>query len=436
MMEAKQNDASPLTTPEPSGHEPETIGDQAPGIQAAAAFDSRENDEWTELFRRIAETAPARENSGDLPRAEVRALLAQGFGALIVPKSAGGRGLSYRELFGLVVRLAAADANVAHIFRNHYGFVNGLLSLADREKAGHWLARAAGGDLFANGVTDAVRPREADGRVADLSHFATTLRREGKAQILHGKKQYATGSVYADWLAIQATRDDESETLTVVVPISAPGVEVIDDWAGFGQRFTASGTANLHEVRIEHDAQVLQRSRTLPGAEYGSSLPQLFLTAVIAGIVQASFDDALALIKSRKQHLYFAPSPDPTADPLLLHALGQLSAHAYAARSIILNAAESFDRAAALPFAQRSEANHAAALNAAHAKVSIDALGTAAATLLFDLGGASATHRQRQLDRHWRNARTVSTHNPSLYKALAIGAYHARGEPLPKQGFF
>lgn len=394
------------------------------------------SDPWDELFSHIANTAVQREDKNILPHAEVRALLDRGFGALHIPKRLGGGGLSYRQLFSLIVRLGAADANIAHIFRNHYGFVNSLLTLADQGKAEHWLRRAAQGELFANGVTDAIRPRDTDGKVADLSRFNTILRRDNQGLILEGKKQYATGSVYADWLAIQATREDGSQTVTAVVAAQQAGVKVVDDWAGFGQRFTASGTVILDNVRLDDDLHVLHRDRLRPGSEYSSSLPQLFLTAVIAGIVQASFDDALALVKSRTQHLYFAPSSSPTEDPLLLHALGQLASQAFAARSVVLHAAESFDAAAALEPANRSDANHAAALASAQAKVSVDAFGHAATTQLFDLGGASATHRHRQLDRHWRNARTIASHNPSLYKALAVGAYLARGEPLPKQGFF
>jgi len=391
---------------------------------------------WQALFDDIAQGAAAREHEGRLPHAEVRALLAAGFGALHLPRSVGGGGLSYRDLFALIVRLAAADANVAHIFRNHYGFVNNLLSLGDRHQAAHWQRQAVEGKLFANGVTDAVRPRNDAGKVADLSTFATKLLQDKQGWRIDGKKQYATGSIYADWLAIHATSDDGAQTVTAVVSVDAPGVQVIDDWAGFGQRFTGSGTVNLNQVRIDSDVQILRCSRSQPGAEYSSSFPQLFLTAIIAGIVQASLDDALALVTTRKQNLYFAPSSTPTEDPLLLHAVGQLSANAFTARAIILHAAEAFDRALALPSSSRTAANHEAALSAAQAKVAVDALGNSSATLLFDTGGASATQRTRQLDRHWRNARTISTHNPALYKALAIGAYLARGQPLPTQGFF
>ena len=50
-----------------------------------------------------------------------------------------------------------------------------------------------------------------------------------------------------------------------------------------------------------------------------------------------------------------------------------------------------------------------------------------ATTLLFEAGGASATGEARRLDRHWRNARTVSSHNPAIYRERALGDYLLNG---------
>ena len=52
------------------------------------------------------------------------------------------------------------------------------------------------------------------------------------------------------------------------------------------------------------------------------------------------------------------------------------------------------------------------------------------------VGGASATKRSFNLDRHWRNARTLASHNPGTYKARAIGDHVINGTPLPINGFF
>jgi alkylation response protein AidB-like acyl-CoA dehydrogenase len=48
-------------------------------------------------------------------------------------------------------------------------------------------------------------------------------------------------------------------------------------------------------------------------------------------------------------------------------------------------------------------------------------LVTDTATEIFEVGGASATSTTRRLDRHWRNARTVASHNPAKYRATQLG---------------
>ena len=58
-----------------------------------------------------------------------------------------------------------------------------------------------------------------------------------------------------------------------------------------------------------------------------------------------------------------------------------------------------------------------AQLKVAKVKVHLDDVAPEAATRLLELGGASAASRQRNLDRHWRNIRTITLHNPVAYKA-------------------
>ena len=100
----------------------------------------------------------------------------------------------------------------------------------------------------------------------------------------------------------------------------------------------------------------------------------------------------------------------------------------------MLAAADALDAAEAS--GQDPDAVHAAALQAARAQVVVSELVPRAATRLFDAGGASATGRDVNLDRHWRNARTLASHNPAAYKAKAIGDLRVNGTPLPANGFF
>jgi hypothetical protein len=46
---------------------------------------------------------------------------------------------------------------------------------------------------------------------------------------------------------------------------------------------------------------------------------------------------------------------------------------------------------------------------------------------LFNALGASGTSQTQALDRHWRNARTVGSHNPVIYKQRIVGDHAVNG---------
>jgi alkylation response protein AidB-like acyl-CoA dehydrogenase len=48
-------------------------------------------------------------------------------------------------------------------------------------------------------------------------------------------------------------------------------------------------------------------------------------------------------------------------------------------------------------------------------------------TQLFEAGGASAVTERFRLDRHWRNARTLASHNPVIYCDRIVGDYVLNG---------
>ncbi|MCJ9752471.1 acyl-CoA dehydrogenase, partial [Neorhizobium sp. BETTINA12A] len=54
-------------------------------------------------------------------------------------------------------------------------------------------------------------------------------------------------------------------------------------------------------------------------------------------------------------------------------------------------------------------------------------LGPRSAERMFELGGGSATSRNNNFDRHWRNIRTVLNHNPLLHKSRVVGDYLING---------
>jgi alkylation response protein AidB-like acyl-CoA dehydrogenase len=159
---------------------------------------------------------------------------------------------------------------------------------------------------------------------------------------------------------------------------------------------------------------------------------------VAAGILRAVRNDAVALVRRRKRNFSHAQAQAPSADPQVLQVVGEIAADAFAAEAIVLSAAEVIERAFhsvndGLPDKAAAER---AQIASAQAKVAIDRFAHETASRLFDAGGASATQSVYNLDRHWRNARTASTHNPTFAKATAVGDFYVNGKAPPLNGYF
>ena len=222
---------------------------------------------------------------------------------------------------------------------------------------------------------------------------------------LDGEKYYSTGTLFSDFLTTTATTDHDSVAV-VVVPSDRAGVKIIDDWDGFGQRRTGTGTTTFTGVAVSEE-EVLSDSpydaEPVPTVQYASL--QLYIHAVVAGILANVVDDGVQLLRSRERSFSHALAERPSDDPLLQRQLGELAATAYIARTAVLDAAEAIGVATDSEVDGVPDADLAAdaQLKVAKVKVHLDDVAPIAATRLLELGGASASSRQRNLDRHWRN---------------------------------
>lgn len=378
------------------------------------------------LFDRIREGAVERElasgTPGDrpLPHGEVRALADAGFGRLRVPEGRGGFGVTLVELAHLVTDLAAADSNIAHLWRGHFGYTELVLLRPDSDSRDEWLQRIVDGAIVGNATSERTGTT-----LADISTTVTSVG-PGSAR-LDGTKYYSTGTLYADWIYLAADRD--GERVTFAVPGTAPGVTGVDDWDGFGQRLTASGTTVFDGVPV--DPSVISAYRDAP-LSHIQAFYQLYLLAVLAGIGQAVVDDAVAFVRPRTRTYIHANAARPGDDPQVLAVLGRLSAGAFTARSLVVAAAGLLDGVVDTnePGVGVDHGLLDIAENAVYqAQVEIGPRVLRSCSELFEVGGASAADRARALDRHWRNARVVASHNPAVYKERLVGEYvlHGRG---------
>jgi alkylation response protein AidB-like acyl-CoA dehydrogenase len=367
------------------------------------------------------------ERTRELPHDAVRRLRQAGLLGLRVPTRYGGPGGSARDVLGLVVQIARGSSNVAQALRAHFGFSERLLSnrAADHERR-QWFPHVESGLVFGNAITDA-------GGKAPSSADTTVLTDAEGVLRLNGYKFYSTGTLFADVIAVSAV-DAHGRDLQAIVPTDRAGVELFDDWDGFGQRMTASGGTRFTDVEV-HPGEAITVS---DGAHlgHGTGFLQLYLAAVAAGIGLAVADDAVGYVRDRARPAAHSLATTAAGDPFVLEAVGEIAADASAAEALVLAAADGVDELVDAARQDDAEAVADLAVRIAKAQLVAERLTLSAAQRLFDTGGASATARALNLDRHWRNARTVASHSPLAYKAHATGNYLVNGTWPPANGYF
>lgn len=378
------------------------------------------------ILPQIAAGAAQRERDRQLPYEAVAQIAQAGLFTVRIPKRFGGAGGSVKDVIALLIRIASADSNVAQALRPGFGFVEGLLaSRAEgaQEERERWFERYLQGAVIGNAGW------EVGGANGSIS---ARIVRDGEHFRASGSKYYSTGSLYADWVSAVAL-DENDQPVSFILPRDRQGLELLDDFDAMGQRLTASGTTHLHDVQVLASEI---RTRTVEEGKRTIVTPflQVFLAAVQAGIARNALNDAVTFAKEHARPIKHSSATRSVDDPYVELSVGDVSARAFTAEAVVLHAADSIDRAWAADL--DSVAVDQAAVDVAQAQYIAAESALKAAELVFDVGGASTTGRAHNLDRHWRNARTVANHNPRHWKAAAVGAWQLKGTPPPTSGLF
>ncbi|GAB3439264.1 acyl-CoA dehydrogenase family protein [Actinophytocola sediminis] len=378
--------------------------------------------DWLAVARELAATlradAAQRERDAAEPHAEVALLRASGLLTLLVPLAGGGRGAGWRTANEVTRIVAAADASVGHLLGYHY-LQLWRTELFERPDLVDRLHReTSAGDWFWAGVSN---PLDAALRFTPVDG----------GFLVDGRKTFATGASVADRLVVSATHTDTGEKITFVVDAGADGVRYLRDWDNLGQRLTASGGVVFENVHVPaadvlgvHDESAVRASLAALGF-------QLMLTQIYVGIADGALTEAAEYTRTSSRAWTLSDVDEAVADPYILAGYGELAARTRAAAALTDLAAaaigEAFDRGDALTARERGEA--AVAISAA--KVVATGVANDASSKVFEFTGARASANKYGLDRFWRNARTLTLHDPVAYKAREVGAHLLTGE-LPR----
>ena len=374
-----------------------------------------------DLAAEIAKGAARRDLERELPHEAFKLFKEAGLGALRIPTALGGPGGSVLDYIEMVMTLAAADSNVAHALRSHFNFTEALLlnphSSVDRTQ----LARVLSGKLFGGAHTEQGTKRPGD--------VTTRLTKSGESYRLNGRKWYATGTAFADFASFSA-KDDDDQLVSVLLPVDRKGISILDDWDGMGQRLTASGGVLLDDVEVLPHEISRRGLSTLVG-RHTSTLRQLHLAASMAGAVRGALTEGTDYVRRQARSAAHSAAETANADPFVQKILGEIAANSFAVDTLIRESARALDRTAATFAGDDPRILETAlvesALTTARTQIVASQLALTAATNVFELGGGSATSRHFNLDRHWRNIRTVLNHNPLLHKARVVGDYYING---------
>ncbi len=334
-----------------------------------------------------------------------------GLGSISVPRRFGGGGLDFQTVAEVFRIISASDPSLGQIPQNHFGLIQFILGEGNSLQQTTLLQAVVSGKRLGNGGPEknTRHTREIQARLVN----------DGLEHHLTGEKFYSTGALFADILVTTALQQGDQPAMAFI-PLPANGVEIIDDWSGMGQRTTASGTVRLDRVAVDPALLV-----PLPPAEKPTlrgAVSQLIQAAIDAGIAQGALDDALEFVRSSSRPWVDAGVERNADDPYILADIGRISTELSAANALLRRAAKVLDSLDQQ--ALTAENSAAASIAVAEAKVLTTDIALRASEKLLEWGGSRATLLQHGLDRHWRNARTHTLHDPVRWKTHAIGNYY------------
>lgn len=369
----------------------------------------------------IGRGAARRDLERELPHEAFRRFKQLGLGTLRIPVELGGPGGTISDYIEMIEIIGEGDSNVAHALRSHFNFSESLWLNPDAPGAREAIANILAGKLYAGAHTEQGTKRPGE--------VTTTLTREGDHWRLNGRKWYATGSAFADFVSFTAHADD-GRFVSVLLPADRKGIAILDDWDGMGQKLTASGGVVLDNVEV-FDSEIRIHSLDSRVGRHASATRQLHLAASAAGAVRAALREGIDYVRKQARSAAHSPAETAREDHFVQKIVGDISARSFVIDAAIREAARQLD-ITAVAFAsgddERIETSlREAALAVAQTQLVLADLGLKAAEQIFELGGGSATSRKYNFDRHWRNIRTVLNHNPLLHKARVVGDYLING---------
>ena len=397
---------------------------QSQAQQLAHAHIIQSDAEALEIARTLAEQfkyhAVQRDAERLLPFEEIEAYSQSGLWAITVPKQYGGAEVSSYTVAQVIALMSGVDGSIGQIPQNHFYGLEILRNTGTEQQKQKLYAEVLKGARFGNAL--------AEFKTKNAAQKQTAISPVDSGFIVNGEKFYCTGSLFAHRIPT-LVKDEHGREFLAFIPRQSKGLELVDDWSGFGQRTTGSGTVKFNHVFVEAD-DVIPFDTAYSQPTISGPFAQIMHAAIETGIARAAFEETL--IRVRQARPWIDSGVDKaTDDPLTLFELGRIAADVRASEVLLKQAARSIDAAKPQPTAENIAK---ASLDVAKVRAHSTETALKASSKLIELAGSRGSQREDGLDRFWRNARVHTLHDASRWKYYFIANHLLNGVLPPRRG--
>jgi SfnB family sulfur acquisition oxidoreductase len=372
----------------------------------------------TRLSAEFAKGAALRDREGLLPLDELDVYSQSGLWSINVPKAFGGPEVSYATLARVIAIIAAGDSSIAQITQNHLAILGHVDLDGTPEQKKLFFGWALEGLRFGNAFSEL--------KSKNVAAFETKIVFEGDEAVVNGEKFYTTGALLAHFVPIVSITP-EGKSVLAFADRDAPGLTVTNNWSSFGQRTTASGGVRIENVRLPRIRVLAVDAFERP--TIAGPVSQIIQSAIDAGIARGAIDDTIAFVRTQSRAWIDSGKETAGEDLFTIHAIGDLKIRLHAAEALLEEAGKAIDAAKD----NSTEALVAVAtVKTAESKALTTEIAILATNKLFELAGTRSTLEQHNLDRHWRNARAHTLHDPVRWKYFHVGNYYLNGVNPPR----
>ena len=372
------------------------------------------------LAEQFKSNAVQRDAQRILPFQEIEAYSQSGLWAITVPKQYGGAEVSSLTVAKIIALMSGVDGSIGQIPQNHFYALEVLRNTGTEQQKQKLYAEVLQGARFGNAL--------AEFKTKNATQKQTAITPTEHGFVVNGEKFYCTGSLFAHRIPT-LVKDHENREFLAFIARESEGLELIDDWSGFGQRTTGSGTVKFNNVQVAAE-DIIPFDTAFSQATLVGPFAQIMHAAIETGIARAAFEETLHRVRQARPWIDSGVD-QATADPLILFELGRIVADVRASEVLLKQAARSIDAAKPQPTAHNIAK---ASLDVAKVRAHSTETALKASSKLIELAGSRGSQREDGLDRFWRNARVHTLHDASRWKYYFIANHLLNGVLPPRRG--